>query len=66
MTVDAGDRIVEWNARAEGIFGWPAAQAVGRRFSETVLPSSQREAHRRAVDLFLVTGEGPDMNRRVE
>ncbi len=45
VRLDAAGTIVEWNARAEDMFGWPAADAVGRRLSDTVVPVRYRAAH---------------------
>jgi len=38
VAVDAADLIVDWNPAAERLFGWTAAEAVGRAASETILP----------------------------
>ena len=38
VAVDAADLIVDWNPAAERLFGWSAAEAVGRAASETILP----------------------------
>lgn len=66
ITIDAGGAIVAWNPRAEAIFGWPAAEVLGRRISDSIIPPRFREAHERGLAHFLVSGEGPLLNRRVE
>jgi PAS domain S-box-containing protein len=66
ITIDAGGAIVAWNPRAEAIFGWPAAEVLGRRISNTIIPPRFREAHERGLAHFLMSGEGPLLNRRVE
>ena len=43
-----------------------AEEALGRTLSETIIPSRDREAHRRGLARFLATGEGPILGRRVE
>lgn len=66
ITIDAGGMITGWNTQAEKIFGWPAREVVGRRLSETIIPSGYREAHERGLKHFTATGEGPVLNRRIE
>ncbi|MGZ4177330.1 MAG: PAS domain S-box protein [Solirubrobacteraceae bacterium] len=38
IATDAGYRIVDWNPAAERLFGWSAAEAIGRLACETLLP----------------------------
>jgi PAS domain S-box-containing protein len=64
--MDAQGRITDWNARAEAIFGWPKAEALGRTLADTIIPEQHREPHRRALARFLVTGDGPILDRRIE
>jgi len=64
--MDAAGVIIDWNAQAERIFGWPRQEAVGRLLSVTIVPPQHREAHERGLRHFLATGEGPMLNTRVE
>jgi PAS domain S-box-containing protein len=66
ISMDASGRITAWNTRAEAIFGWPAAEVLGRSLAETIIPPAQRDAHGRGLQKFLATGEGPVLNRRIE
>ena len=66
ISMDATGRITGWNTRAEAIFGWPAAEVVGRSLAETIIPPTHREAHQRGLDRYLASGEGPVLNRRIE
>lgn len=66
IEIDEKGLIIGWNPRAEEIFGWSAAEAVGRRLSETVIPIRFRQAHERGLQHFLKTKEGPILNRRIE
>jgi two-component system, cell cycle sensor histidine kinase and response regulator CckA len=59
-------RIQSWNPEAERMFGWPAAEVVGRELGRTIIPMPYREAHARGLRRFLETGEGPILRRRVE
>ena len=66
VMMDAGGRIVGWNPQAERTFGWTAAEAVGRRLSDTIVPAAHRAAHERGLAAFLAGGRGPVLNQRVE
>ncbi|HTJ75802.1 MAG TPA: response regulator [Acidimicrobiales bacterium] len=58
--------ITDWNRSAELIFGWGAAEVVGRPLAETIVPPRFREAHRAGLERFLQTGDAPVIGRRVE
>jgi PAS domain S-box-containing protein len=64
--MDAGGLITDWNRGAEATFGWSWEEAIGRVLVETVIPERYREAHRKGVEHFLTTGEGPVLNTRLE
>ena len=66
IRMDADGIIVDWNAQAERIFGWPRGEALGRVLHETIIPPESHAAHVRGLRHFLETGEGPVLNRRVE
>jgi len=66
VTMNATGQITEWNAEAERIFGWSWQEAIGRRMSETIIPPQYREAHERGLQMFLNTGEGRLLNKRIE
>jgi PAS domain S-box-containing protein len=66
VTIDIDGRIINWTGQAERLFGWPAAEVLHRRLSETIIPAAFREAHERGLARFRETGEGPALNRRME
>jgi PAS domain S-box-containing protein len=66
VSMDATGKIVDWNPQAEATFGWSREEAIGRTLGDTIVPRAHREAHWRGLNHFLVTGEGPLMNKRVE
>ena len=66
VTMDADGVTTGWNTQAEVIFGWPREDAVGRRMSDTIIPTQHREAHEGGLRHFLATGEGTVLNRRIE
>ena len=66
VAIDADGRITAWNARAEEMFGWPAAVAVGRALARTIIPPAQRATHTNGIKRFLETGDGRVFNTRLE
>lgn len=66
IVMDAEGRIIDWNARAEAMFGWTRVEALGQRLVETVIPPRYREMHNRGLRHFLATGEGAVFHRVIE
>jgi PAS domain S-box-containing protein len=55
ITVDSDQRVVLFNPMAEALFGWPAAQAIGRPLGDFI-PERFRAAHAEHVRRFGITG----------
>ena len=66
VVIDSGGRVIDWNARAEEMFGRPRADVLGAELAELVIPERYRAAHRRGIERFLSGGEGTVVNRPVE
>jgi len=66
VAIDAADVIKDWNPQAELTFGWTREEAMGRNLAETIIPPAHREAHLEGLHRYVLTGEGPMLNRRVE
>jgi diguanylate cyclase (GGDEF)-like protein/PAS domain S-box-containing protein len=66
VEMDAEGRITDWNRRAEEIFGWTRAEAIGRELSETLVPERYRAAHTRWLQRLFETGEAPVFGARLE
>jgi PAS domain S-box-containing protein len=66
ILIDAGGVIRMWNNRAEAMFGWMEAEAIGQRLSQTIVPERYRERHEQGLARYRATGEGKLVNRRVE
>ncbi len=65
VTIDTDNRVVEWSPKAEETFGHSREDTIGKSL-EIIIPSSQRTAHRRGMNHYLETGDGPILRRRVE
>ncbi len=66
VSIDAEGRIVDWNRRAEQLFGWTHEEARGKTLPETIIPPRFHEAHAIGLARYLSTGEGRVIDRRVE
>jgi len=66
VTIDSDGMIAGWSPQAEKTFGWKMDEVRGRSLAETIIPERYREAHRRGMQRFLATGEGPVLNKRIE
>ena len=66
ITMHASGVISDWNAQAEKMFGWSRAEALGQQMSATIIPHRYRDRHEMGLKKFLITGEGPVLNKRIE
>lgn len=53
---DPGGSIVAWNGGAERVFGYPAAEALGRSL-DLIIPEKQRARHWAGYEKTMATGE---------
>jgi PAS domain S-box-containing protein len=54
VTIDRNNAITAWNAAAERMFGWTAAEAIGQSALETFIPEGNHDLQRR-----MLSGEAP-------
>jgi PAS domain S-box-containing protein len=66
VSMNSDGSISGWNPSAESIFGWRREEAMGRQLAETIVPVADRAAHKRGLEHFLRTGEGPVLNKAIE
>ncbi|MBI3252738.1 MAG: PAS domain S-box protein [Candidatus Omnitrophica bacterium] len=66
IQIDDQGRVIEWNKNAEVVFGWKREEILGMFLSETIVPAQHREAHKKGLRHYLLTGEGPVLNKRIE
>lgn len=55
IATDPQGRVVLWNAAAEQLYGWPAADALGRDITEVTVPALSQEA---AAEVMAALREG--------
>jgi two-component system sensor histidine kinase/response regulator len=64
--MSADGRITDWNSQAERMFGYTAAEAVGRPMSQTIIPEAFREPHEAGLRRYQATGISKIINNRIE
>jgi PAS domain S-box-containing protein len=66
VTVDAKDRIIEFNTVAEKIFGHARDAVLGKNMADLIIPPQMRDMHRNGMQRYFETGEGPVLGKRIE
>jgi PAS domain S-box-containing protein len=66
ITIDHTSTILEFNPAAEAMFGYTAAEVIGKPMDELIVPPSLRARHRRGMKRYVAGGEGPILGQRVE
>ena len=66
ICIDTAGIITVWNPQAEKMFGWSELEVIGKELSETIIPVSLRESHRKGMQHYLRTGENAVLNRVFE
>ena len=66
VAMNGSGTIIDWNRRAEQIFGWKREEVLGRTVSETIVPPHFRDTHIRGLRHYMETGEGPVLSKRIE
>ena len=66
ITMDQDAHLVYVNSAAERIFGFQAAEVIGRELAEVIVPPSLRALHREGLSRYLATGESHILDRRIE
>jgi PAS domain S-box-containing protein len=66
VIMDANGIITDWNYRAEKMFGWSSAEAIGQPLGNLIIPPRFRAAHRQGLATFLHTGVGSLLNKQSE
>ena len=59
-------RITDWNAQAQAMFGWSAAEAVGQHLATLIVPEHARPMHNAGFECFLRSGDAEQIGNVVE
>ena len=66
ISMDGDGRVINWNKRAETIFGWSSSETVGKILSDIVIPPQFRESHEKGLERFLATKKSKVINQQIE
>ena len=66
ICIDLNGNITVWNAQAEKMFGWSEEEVKGKDVSEIIIPLKYRERHKKGMQHYFKTGEGPVLNKLLE
>ncbi|GAA3141922.1 hypothetical protein GCM10010466_36120 [Planomonospora alba] len=66
ISLDARGTVRAWNAAAERLFGWPAAEALGRRVTELLAPPPLRRRYDEGLVHLIRHGSSVLPDHRVE
>ncbi|MFD1364461.1 PAS domain S-box protein [Actinoplanes sichuanensis] len=66
VAVDAGGDVTGWNATAERMFGWTAAEALGHPIAELMIPERYRHAHTTGLSRVAAGGPSTLTGQRVQ
>ncbi|WP_417387706.1 PAS domain S-box protein [Gimesia sp.] len=66
ITMNIDGYVLDWNRRAEEIFGWSRDEATGSSVSELIIPPQYLNQHQDGLRQFKATGEGRLINNKVE
>jgi PAS domain S-box-containing protein len=64
ISLDSQAQVVDWNAAATRMFGYPSTEAIGHDLLELVIPERLRSVFRHDVDLTMNTGGNPAQSRQ--
>jgi PAS domain S-box-containing protein len=66
VAFDAKGLIIDWNGKAERMFGWARREVIGRRLVDTVLPPQLRQATLEGIEQFVTTGHWEVLGRHIQ
>ncbi|MEO6006397.1 MAG: PAS domain S-box protein [Opitutus sp.] len=66
IVTDERGNILDWNARAEKMFGWTRAEALGLSLTDTIIPVKHRQHHAMGLRRFAEADKGAVTNWPVE
>ena len=66
VQTDQDGVVLEWSPQAEALNGWSRQEAVGKKVTDLVFPTSLRNAHRQRIAMFLAAAAAGDTGIRYE
>lgn len=66
ICIDKKGEIIEFNKVATQIFGWERDQVSGMNICDAIIPEKYVDAHKKGMEHYHATGEGPVLGQRLE
>jgi PAS domain S-box-containing protein len=66
VSIDAAGAVLAWNPAAERLFGYPAAEALGRQVADLIIPQRYRDAHNAGLTRINAGGRSHLSGHRIE
>jgi PAS domain S-box-containing protein len=66
VVMDHNGNVTDWNAQAERVFGWTAAEALGQPVYQLIIPSTYQDRHREGFARFLAGGQSSIIGKLME
>jgi two-component system, cell cycle sensor histidine kinase and response regulator CckA len=66
ITMDHEGQVVDWNPAAEQAFGYSQEEVLTKDMASLIIPERYRDRHRKGLQDYLDTGQGPALGRRLE
>ena len=66
IIMDSKGVVVQWNSKAETLFGWTGEEAIGKYFHEITILEPNREAHLKRMEQYQKTGDESILNETIE
>jgi PAS domain S-box-containing protein len=57
--------ITDWTSRATALFGWEKEEVLGQTIHDTIIPERHRDAHLKGLVRYMVSKQGPVINKPV-
>lgn len=65
VAIDTRGVVVQWNRRAEKMFGWLRSEILGKPLSDFILPARYADAHMKGIYRYLASGVKVVLDKRV-
>ena len=66
LAMDQNGTILDWNLRAEGLFGWSRHEAIGKSIKDLIRPTPTRDVYIENLDKLLSDCPESILNKRME
>lgn len=66
IVIDNESNVIQWNSKAESLFGWKIAEVMGKPMYEFIVPVRYRELYKNGMGKFLTTGIGAILDKTSE